>query len=58
MTVAVERNFCVLRVPPIQISTQNEEMKVLFNKFHRYTNVMTFLVTILGSRNQNQYTQF
>jgi hypothetical protein len=42
--------FWVLRVPPIQISTQNEEMKVLFNKFHRRTNVMPFLVTILGSR--------
>jgi hypothetical protein len=31
-------------------------MKVFFNKFHRRTNVMTFLVTILGSRNQNKYT--
>jgi hypothetical protein len=33
----------ILRVPPIQISTQNGEMEVLFNKFHRRTNVMPFL---------------
>jgi hypothetical protein len=35
--------FWALRVPPIQISTQNGEMKVLFNKFHRRTNVMPYI---------------
>jgi hypothetical protein len=35
--------FGVLRVPPIQISTQNGEMKVCFNKFHHRINLVPLL---------------
>jgi hypothetical protein len=31
---------------------------VLFSKFHRRTNLMALLVTILGFRNQNYYSEF
>jgi hypothetical protein len=46
------QKFWVLRVPPIQIPTQNGEIKALFNKFHRTINLMALLLTILGSWNK------
>jgi hypothetical protein len=36
-------------VPPIQIPTQNEEMKVLFNKFYRLSNSGTKLHILIQS---------
>jgi hypothetical protein len=50
--------FWVLRVPPVQISTQNEKMKVLCNKFQRRIYLMALLVTKLGSRYQKKYSEF
>jgi hypothetical protein len=50
--------FWVLRVPPIQISSQNGKMQVLFNKFHRRINLMALLVTILGPRNKKRTQNF
>jgi hypothetical protein len=45
----------ILRVPPIQIPTKKG---VLFSKFHHKTNLLAFLVIILGSRNQKNYSGF
>jgi hypothetical protein len=42
--------FWVLRVPPIQISTQNGGMKVLFNNFHRGINLVAHLFSYSGFR--------
>jgi hypothetical protein len=50
--------FWVLRVPPIQIPTQNGGMKVLFNKFHRGINLVALLFSNLGSRNKTTYLKF
>jgi hypothetical protein len=38
-----------VRVPPLQIPTQNGEIKVLFYKFHRRINLMVFCFIISGS---------
>jgi hypothetical protein len=40
--------FWVLRVPSIQIPTQSGEMKVLFNTFHRRTNLKALLFSNSG----------
>jgi hypothetical protein len=50
--------FGVQRVPPIQISSQNGKMQVLFNKFHRRINLMAFLITIMGSRNKKTNSEY
>jgi hypothetical protein len=50
--------FEVLRVPPIQIPTQNGGMKVLFNKFHHRINLVALLLGNLGSRNKTTYSKF
>jgi hypothetical protein len=50
--------FRVLRVPPIQILSQNGKIQVLFNKFHRRIKLMALLVTILGSRNKKANSKF
>jgi hypothetical protein len=42
----------VLRVPPIQISTQNEKIKILFSEFHPRTNLTALLSSILVSKNK------
>jgi hypothetical protein len=47
--------FWVLREPPLQISTQIWDMKVLCNKFHRTINLMALLLTKLGSKNQKNF---
>jgi hypothetical protein len=51
-------NFEYLRVPPIQIPTQNGGMKVLFNKFYRGINLVALLFSNLGSRNKTMYSEF
>jgi hypothetical protein len=50
--------FWVLRVPPIQIPTQNGEMKVLFHKFHRRINLVVLLFSNSGSRNKTTHLEF
>jgi hypothetical protein len=50
--------FWVLREPPIQIPTQNREMNVLFNKFHRRINLVALLFSNSGSRNKTTYSEF
>jgi hypothetical protein len=44
-------NFESLRyIPPIQNLTQNNEMKVIFNKFHRRINLIARRKKTAGSR--------
>jgi hypothetical protein len=50
--------FCVQRVPPIQISSQNGKIQVLFNKLPRIIKLMAFLDTKLGSRNKKTNSEF
>jgi hypothetical protein len=45
----------VLRVPPIQIPTQNGEMKKLLGKFHHRTNLMALLFS--NSKNKTIYAK-
>jgi hypothetical protein len=45
-------------VPPMQISTQNWGMKVLFSKFHRRINLMVLFFSNLGSRNKTTHSEF
>jgi hypothetical protein len=47
----------VLRVPLIQIPTQNGEMKNLLSKFYHRTNLMAFWFSNLGSRNKTKYSE-
>jgi hypothetical protein len=42
----------------MQIPTQNEGMKVLFNKFYRGINLVALLFSNLGSRNVTAYSEF
>jgi hypothetical protein len=56
--VLINLKFWVLRVPPIQISSQNGKIQVLFNKFSRRINLMALLLTILGSRNKKMNSKF
>jgi hypothetical protein len=49
--------FWVLRVLFI-IPTQNGEMIVLFNKFHRGTNLVALLFCNLGLTNKTTYSKF
>jgi hypothetical protein len=46
------------KVPSIQIPTQNEEMKVLVNKFHRRINLVALLFSNSGSRNKTTKSEF
>jgi hypothetical protein len=45
--LAQDSKFRVLRTPPIQIPAQNGEKIVLFNKFHRRTNLIWGPVTTI-----------
>jgi hypothetical protein len=58
MVYLESRYFESLGYPPIQIPTQNGDMKVLFNKFNRRINLMALLFTILGSRNKKPISKY
>jgi hypothetical protein len=51
-------NLTSLGYLPYKFQLKNVEPWVLFSKFHRRTNLMAFLVTILGSRNQENTQNF
>jgi hypothetical protein len=46
--------FWVPRLPPIQIPSQNLEIKVLLSEFHHRTNLMALFSSNLGFRKKNQ----
>jgi hypothetical protein len=48
----------VLRVPSIQIPTQNEKMKILFSKFYPRINLTELLSSILVPINKTKYSEF
>jgi hypothetical protein len=53
-----EKVFLGCRVPPIQISTNNGEIKALFSKFFRRIYLMALLFSSLGSRNKTAFSEF